>query len=93
MNREDVTIKIVIINKNNSYKKNTEDITWTLEEEAQIKYYKYNSPTKKRMTWKEIGNKLNKSPSLVKKIWHSIIEKEQKSINLSPCPLCGGIHY
>ena len=53
MNREDVTIKIVIINKNSSYKKNIKTTTWTLEEEAQIKYYKYNSPTKKRMTWND----------------------------------------
>ena len=98
MDRNDVIIKIIVINKTreNSYKNNSEYVHWTKEEEAQIKYYKYNSPTKRRMTWKDIGIKLNKSPSLVKKIWHSIIEKEQNNIridNVFPCPLCGRNHF
>ena len=49
MDRNDVIIKIIVINKTreNSYKNNSEYVHWTKEEEAQIKYYKYNSPTKK----------------------------------------------
>jgi hypothetical protein len=98
MDRNDVIIKIIVINKTreNSYKNNSEYVHWTKEEEAQIKYYKYNSPTKKRMTWKNIGIKLNKSPSLVKKIWHRIIEKKQHILPVdyvSPCPLCCQFHF
>ena len=97
MDREDFMIKIIVINKSrgSSYKINSENTCWTKEEEAEIKYNKYNSPTKKRMTWKDIGIKLNKSPSLVKKIWHSIIQKDQNNIrrdNVFLCPLCARIH-
>jgi hypothetical protein len=84
MNRDDFVIEIIVINKRpeKSYKKNSSNVTWTKEEEAQIKYYKYNTPTRKRMTWKKIGFKVNKSPALVKKIWHSIIEKEYENMRL-----------
>ena len=98
MDREDFAIEIIIINKNkdSSYKKNSENTSWTLEEEAQIKYYKFISPTKKKLSWKDIGFILNKSPSLVKKIWHCIIEKEHINMsfdNVSTCKLCGRIHF
>ena len=78
MNRDDIVIEIIVINKRRekSYKKNSKNVTWTKEEE-QIKYYKYKTRTRKRMTWKKIGLKVNKSPALVKKIWHSIIEDDK----------------
>ena len=78
MNRDDIVIEIIVINKRpeKSYKKNSKNVTWTKEEE-QIKYYKYKTRTRKRMTWKKIGLKVNKSPALVKKIWHSIIEDDK----------------
>ena len=79
MNRDDIVIEIIVINKRpeKSYKKNSKNVTWTKEEEEQIKYYKYKTRTRKRMTWKKIGLKVNKSPALVKKIWHSIIEDDK----------------